>query len=72
LEGFDVHRTGNLTETLRKYGYLTEAIFKYYKLPEEQHKHAGVCPTFDEFNKRCQDLDNMTVGDIFAIQLMQV
>ncbi|KAK9950742.1 hypothetical protein M0R45_006214 [Rubus argutus] len=72
LEGFDVHRTGNLTKTLRNYGYLTVAIFKYYKLPEEQHKHAGVCPTFDEFNKWCQDLDEMTVSDIFAIQLMQV
>ncbi|PRQ54978.1 putative ERCC4 domain, restriction endonuclease type II [Rosa chinensis] len=73
LEGFDVQRTGNLTETLRKYGYLTEAIFKYYKdLSEEQHKQAGVCPPFDEFNKRCQDLDKMTVSDVFAIQLMQV
>ena len=73
LEGFDVQRTANLTETLRKYGYLTEAIFKYYKeLPEEQCKHAGVCPTFDKFNKRCQDLDKMTISDVFAIQLMQV
>ncbi|KAM5558278.1 crossover junction endonuclease MUS81-like [Rosa sericea] len=73
LEGFDVQRTENLTETLRKYGYLTEAIFKYYKeLPEEQRKHAGVCLTFDEFNKRSQDLDKMTVSDVFAVQLMQV
>ncbi|KAK9912942.1 hypothetical protein M0R45_036774 [Rubus argutus] len=73
LEGFDVLRTGNVTETLRKYGYLTEAIFKYYKdLSEEQCKQAGVCPPFDEFNKRCQDLDKMTVSDVFAIQLMQV
>ncbi|KAL6125272.1 hypothetical protein ACLB2K_073331 [Fragaria x ananassa] len=73
LEGFDVQRTGNVTETLRKYGYLTEAIFKYYKdLSEEQLKQAGVCPPFDEFNKRCQDLDKMTVSDVFAIQLMQV
>lgn len=73
LEGFDVLRTGNVTETLRKYGYLTEAIFKYYKdLSEEQCKQAGVCPPFDEFNKRCEDLDKMTVSDVFAIQLMQV
>lgn len=73
MEGFDVQRTGNVTETLRKYGYLTEAIFKYYKdLSEEQLKQAGVCPPFDEFNKRCQDLDKMTVSDVFAIQLMQV
>ncbi|XP_050385475.1 crossover junction endonuclease MUS81 isoform X2 [Argentina anserina] len=45
----------------------------YYKdLSEEQRKQAGVCPPFDEFNKRCQDLDKMTVSDVFAIQLMQI
>ncbi|KAI9169325.1 hypothetical protein LWI28_010726 [Acer negundo] len=74
LEGFDVQRTNGLADTLRKYGFLTQAITQYYKLelPEDRLKYTGVCPPFEEFLKRCQDLDKMTVGDVFAIQLMQV
>ncbi|KAJ4711569.1 Crossover junction endonuclease MUS81 [Melia azedarach] len=74
LEGFDVQRTSGLADTLRKYGYLTQAITEYYKLelPEDQLKYNAVCPPFDEFIKRCQDLDKMTVSDVFAVQLMQV
>ncbi|KAK9189222.1 hypothetical protein WN944_020628 [Citrus x changshan-huyou] len=74
LEGFDVQRTSGLADTLRKYGYITQAITEYYKveLPEDQLKCAAVCPPFDEFLKRCQDLDKMTVSDVFAVQLMQV
>lgn len=74
LEGFDVQRTSGLADTLRKYGYITQAITEYYKveLPEDQLKCTAVCPPFDEFLKRCQDLDKMTVSDVFAVQLMQV
>ncbi|KAF3960209.1 hypothetical protein CMV_015065 [Castanea mollissima] len=74
LEGFDVQRTSGLADTLKKYGHLTQAILQYYKsvLPEDHSKCTGVCPPFDEFVKRCQDLDKMTVSDVFAIQLMQV
>lgn len=74
LEGFDVQRTNGLADTLRKYGYITQAITEYYKveLPEDQLKCTAVCPPFDEFLKRCQDLDKMTVNDVFAVQLMQV
>ncbi|XP_016649648.1 PREDICTED: crossover junction endonuclease MUS81-like [Prunus mume] len=74
LEGFDVQRTIDLADTLKKYVYLTQAITQYYnsEFSEEQCIRAGVCPPFDEFVKRCQDLDKMTVSDVFAIQLMQV
>ncbi|KAE8038324.1 hypothetical protein FH972_010847 [Carpinus fangiana] len=74
LEGFDVQRTSGLADTLKKYGYLTQAISQYYKavLPEDRSRGTGVCPPFDEFIKTCQDLDKMTVSDVFAIQLMQV
>lgn len=74
LEGFDVQRTIGLADTLKKYVYLTQAITQYYnsEFSEEQCIRAGVCPPFDEFVKRCQDLDKMTVSDVFAIQLMQV
>jgi crossover junction endonuclease MUS81 len=74
LEGFDVQRTSGLADTLKKYGYLTQAISQYYKavLPEDCSRGTGVCPPFDEFIKTCQDLDKMTVSDVFAIQLMQV
>ncbi|XP_011042137.1 PREDICTED: crossover junction endonuclease MUS81 isoform X3 [Populus euphratica] len=74
LEGFDVQRTNSLRDTLKKYAHLTQSITQYYSLPlpEDQSKSTRVCPPFDEFIKRCQDLDKMTVSDVFAIQLMQV
>ncbi|KAK7271435.1 hypothetical protein RJT34_27341 [Clitoria ternatea] len=74
LEGFDVQRTSGLGDTLRKYGYLTQAISQYYKSQVfgDNVKCSGTCPPFDEFIRRCQDLEKMTVSDVFAIQLMQV
>ncbi|CAK9178857.1 unnamed protein product [Ilex paraguariensis] len=74
LEGFDVQRTSGLGDTLRKYGFLTRAITQYYRSldPEDKEKSCGVCSPFDEFIKRCQDLEKMTVSDVFATQLMQV
>lgn len=76
LEGFDVQKTTGLGDTLRRYGYLTHAIAQYYTLqfPEDKQNSLGVClcPLFDEFIRRCQNLDKMTVSDVFAIQLMQV
>ncbi|KAG8363685.1 hypothetical protein BUALT_Bualt19G0048100 [Buddleja alternifolia] len=72
LEGFDVQRTSGLADTLRKYGYLTQAINQYYKSLDPEKKSPGICPPFDEFIKTCEELDKMTVSDVFAIQLMQV
>ena len=74
LEGFDVQRTSGLADTLRKYGYLTQAIAHFYRLQvtEDRFKNTSVCPPFNDFIKRCNDLDKMTVSDVFAIQLMQV
>ncbi|KAF9686409.1 hypothetical protein SADUNF_Sadunf03G0155600 [Salix dunnii] len=74
LEGFDVQRTNSLRDTLKKYAHITQSITQYYslQLPEDQSKSTRVCPPFDEFIKRCQDLEKMTVSDVFAIQLMQV
>ncbi|GAB4858451.1 Crossover junction endonuclease mus81 [Ancistrocladus abbreviatus] len=73
LGGFYVLRTSGLADTLRKYGYLTQAITKYYEsqLPEDKCENTHVCPPFNEFIKRCEGLDKMTVSDVFAIQFMQ-
>ncbi|KAI3838807.1 hypothetical protein MKW92_020225 [Papaver armeniacum] len=73
-EGFDVQRTTGLLDTLRKYGYLTQAITRYYreKVCNDTVKRSGTCPSFDEFIRKCEDLEKVTVGDIFGIQLMQV
>ncbi|PNX97014.1 crossover junction endonuclease mus81-like protein [Trifolium pratense] len=73
LEGFDVQRTSGLGDTLRKYGHLTQAIYQYYKSEffEDNKKYSAICPPYDEFVRRCQDLEKMTVSDVFAIQLMQ-
>ena len=74
LDGFDVQRTSGLGDTLRKYGYLTQAITQYYRSQsfEDIQNNLGVCPPFGDFIRRCQNLDKMTVSDVFAIQLMQV
>ncbi|CAH9091887.1 unnamed protein product, partial [Cuscuta europaea] len=72
LEGFDVQRTSSLGETLRKYGYLTQAIYNYYNSMDYEHKSPEMCPLFSSFIRRCEDLEKMTASDVFAIQLMQV
>lgn len=74
LEGFDVQRTSGLGDTLRKYAYLTRSMSKYYNSYwlVDNSKGASICPAFEEFNRRCQNLDKMTVSDVFAVQLMQV
>ncbi|XP_010547335.1 PREDICTED: crossover junction endonuclease MUS81 isoform X2 [Tarenaya hassleriana] len=74
LEGFDVLRTTGLGDTLRKYGFLTHAIYQFYKswIIDDQNNDTVPCPPFDKFIERCQDLDKMTISDVFAIQLMQV
>ncbi|KAL3348367.1 hypothetical protein AABB24_021831 [Solanum stoloniferum] len=72
LEGFDVQRTSGLAETLRKYGYLTQGINQYYRCMDNERSNSRLCPKFKEFIRKCEDLDKMTVSDVFAIQLMQV
>ncbi|XP_055817958.1 crossover junction endonuclease MUS81 isoform X3 [Solanum dulcamara] len=72
LEGFDVQRTSGLGETLRKYGYLTQGINQYYRCMDNERSNSRLCPQFKEFIRKCEDLDKMTVSDVFAIQLMQV
>lgn len=74
LEGFDVQRTSGLGDTLQKYGYLTQSIADYYKSLGNEFKHQDfpICPPYDQFIERCQELDKMTVSDVFATQLLQV
>ncbi|KAH6810674.1 Restriction endonuclease [Perilla frutescens var. frutescens] len=72
LEGFDVQRTSGLADTLKRYGYLTRSINQYYRSLDPEQNCIGGCPPFDEFIKRCEELDKMTVSDVFGIQLMQV
>ncbi|MQL86160.1 hypothetical protein Taro_018690 [Colocasia esculenta] len=73
LEGFDVQRTNGITDTVKKYGYLTQSISLYYMTQfSREAESMQLCPTFDEFVKTCQDLEKMIVTDVFALQLMQV
>ncbi|KAL5708235.1 Crossover junction endonuclease mus81 [Ranunculus cassubicifolius] len=75
LEGFDVQRTSGLSDTLRKYGHLTLAITRHYTQlgsTEKAQNPIRTCPSFDDFLEKCEDLEKMTVSDVFAIQLMQV
>nr|XP_040253088.1 crossover junction endonuclease MUS81 [Aegilops tauschii subsp. strangulata] len=73
LGGFDVQRTTGYADTEKKYGHLTGSIIDYYS----RNFSAGadtsrLCLTYDEFVKRCSDLEKVTMSDIFAVQLMQV
>ncbi|KAJ1255880.1 hypothetical protein BS78_K139900 [Paspalum vaginatum] len=73
LEGFDVQRTSGYADTVRRYGYLTHSIIKYYDANfSTVAKTPHVCSTYDEFKKKCCDLEKKTVSQIFALQLMQV
>ncbi|URD83310.1 Scarecrow-like protein, partial [Musa troglodytarum] len=73
LEGFDVQRTSGFADTVRRYGYLTKSIIQYYTMHFiDMAMFSKVCPSYDEFVKKCQDLEKMTVSDVFALQLMQV
>uniref|UniRef100_A0A0D3EYM4 Crossover junction endonuclease MUS81 n=1 Tax=Oryza barthii TaxID=65489 RepID=A0A0D3EYM4_9ORYZ len=73
LEGFDVQRTPGYAETVRTYGNLTRSITEYYSTHFSTGANTSqVCPTYDEFTKKCDDLKKITVSDVFALQLMQV
>ncbi|KAF3336775.1 crossover junction endonuclease MUS81 isoform X1 [Carex littledalei] len=78
LEGFDVQRTTGFADTVRKYGHLTKSIIEYYSANFSgdgnnfTRSDSRLCPSFQEFVRRCQDLERMTVSDVFALQLMQV
>ncbi|XP_020571283.1 crossover junction endonuclease MUS81 isoform X2 [Phalaenopsis equestris] len=74
LEGFDVQRTNGFADTVRRYGFFSLSIKQYYsaQFPNQIGGGQGVCPMFNEFIKRCQDLEKITVTDVFSLQLMQI
>ncbi|KAM3354593.1 hypothetical protein ACQJBY_025356 [Aegilops geniculata] len=73
LEGFDVQRTNGYADTEKKYGHLTRSIIDYYRTNFSAGADTSrLCLTYDEFVKRCSDLEKVTVSNIFALQLMQV
>ncbi|XP_078444973.1 restriction endonuclease, type II-like superfamily protein [Wolffia australiana] len=74
LEGFDVQRTSGISDTVKKYGYLTQSIIHLYKsqLGAVNQGDENLCPTFESFVKRCQDHEKLCISDIFSLQLMQV
>ncbi|CAD6234937.1 unnamed protein product [Miscanthus lutarioriparius] len=73
LDGFDVQKTTGFADTQKRYIDLTHSIIAYYDANFSiVGKTSRVCPTFDEFKRKCCDLKKKTVSDIFALQLMQV
>eukprot|EP01018_Ginkgo_biloba_P030574 Gb_35212 [translate_table: standard] len=74
LHGFDVQRTRDLTDTVRKYGNLTHAITDYYNMVGcmSKDEKSRKCLSFDEFVNKCHELEKETVSDVFGVQLMQV
>ncbi|MCO5584676.1 hypothetical protein L7F22_038607 [Adiantum nelumboides] len=73
VEGFDVQRTRDVRETLRKYGHLTHAISVYYhELSGCKNPRQGLCKTYKQFLYDCRDLDREKVSDVFGVMLMQI
>ncbi|CAO1943015.1 unnamed protein product [Urochloa humidicola] len=73
LDGFDVQRTSGRADTQKRYGHLTRSIIEYYNTNfSTVAKPSHVCPTYDEFKRKCCELEKTTVSQIFALQLMQV
>ncbi|KAL6853410.1 hypothetical protein ACP4OV_019439 [Aristida adscensionis] len=73
LEGFDVQRTSGYADTKRAYGDLTLSIIEYYSTHFSAFAdNSRVCQTYDEFEAKCRGVKKKTVGQIFALQLMQV
>ena len=74
LEGFDVQRTRDLTDTVRKYGNLTHAIADYYSMADCMNGIGKnkACMSYDEFVNKCHDFEKETVSDVFGVQRMQV
>ncbi|RZC84853.1 hypothetical protein C5167_047637 [Papaver somniferum] len=48
-----------------------EAIKTAEKVRDDTAKNSGTCPSYNEFIKKCEDLEKVTVSDLFGIQLMQ-
>lgn len=72
-DGFDVQRTTGFADTQRRYVDLTHSIIAYCDASfSTVGKTSHVCPTYDDFKRKCYDLKKKTVSDIFALQLMQV
>ena len=69
-----MQRTTGIADTVRMYGYLTQLINLYYctYFSSDKVKSCKVCPSYDEFVKKCHDLEKITVSDVFALQLMKV
>lgn len=74
LDGFDVIRTTGLPETIQKYGHLTQTITQFYsaQFRNNINKNPKTCPLYEEFTTMCQNLDKMTISELFSLQLMQV
>ncbi|PWZ30018.1 hypothetical protein Zm00014a_040754 [Zea mays] len=73
LDGFDVQRTTGFADTQKRYVDLTRSVIAYYDASFSiVGKASPVCPTYDDFKRKCYDLKKKTVSDIFGCQLMQV
>lgn len=73
MEGFDVQRTRDVRDTMRKYGDLTHAISSHYnELSACKQPKQGLCKTYRQFVDDCKDLDREKVSDVFGVMLMQV
>lgn len=74
LEGFDVQRTRDTSETVQKYGELTTAIIDRYSLEVGKPglPPGGHCMRYVEFVDYCKDIEMERVTDVFGVQLMQV
>eukprot|EP00850_Spirogloea_muscicola_P014143 SM000099S25249 [mRNA] locus=s99:451343:456528:- [translate_table: standard] len=72
LDNFDIQRTVDLMDTVRRYGYLTRAVKDRYSHKQGGSSQVPVCMTFAQFEQRVKDFERRRISDVFALMLLQV
>jgi crossover junction endonuclease MUS81 len=80
IDGFRVIRTKNVTETLRLYSDMTLGIIDLYSKAYSKAANSSTpvtatgCQAFQEFSKRCTDIDKgmTTLQDIWVMMLCEI
>eukprot|EP00850_Spirogloea_muscicola_P021374 SM000246S08217 [mRNA] locus=s246:150341:155513:- [translate_table: standard] len=72
LDNFDIQRTGDLMDTVRRYGYLTRAVKDRYSRNQGGSSQAPESMTFAQFEQRVKDFERRRISDVFALMLLQV
>lgn len=75
LDGFDVIRTRDVSDTFKTYSQLTKALIKLFNpltCPSPAESWDRPLLTFQEFNQMVANMKKLTVQDIWGLMLMRI